>query len=118
MNAAGIPFSAGYESKSCALLDIRRAAGRSRWVGFVCVARGGLAQETCLQLRANVTIYRASNSAMISLKLGERRHMSLAAINALGRGDARERRSLEAVIGEIGEMEFAAFGGLPRRSDA
>jgi len=53
---------------------------------------------------------------MISVELGERRHMALAAICALGRGDARERRALEAVIGETGEMEFAAFGGLSRRS--
>jgi hypothetical protein len=35
---------------------------------------------------------------MISVELGERRHKSLAAICALERGDARERRALEAVI--------------------
>jgi hypothetical protein len=55
-------------------------------------------QEARLRLRANVTIYQAAISGMISLDLANRQDVSLTVTCVFGRVDACWRKALEAII--------------------
>jgi hypothetical protein len=55
-------------------------------------------QEARLRLRANVTIYQAAISGMISLDLANRQDVSLTVTCVFVRVDACGRKALEAII--------------------